>query len=183
MKTLMESSKKSISAASTSMITISRYLKDVHDVKEEISEILGETISSMKFLAMFLAPMIAGVTVTMAVIILQILTSLGSALSGLMTQGSANAAQGMFLTPWALAGEVPIAPAGFQMIVGVYMIQIALLLSMFLNKIEYGEDVVGERSIMGQIILVAVFVYFFSWLAVYSMFGGPIQTLLTAGIS
>lgn len=183
MRTLMESSKKSISAASTSMITISRYLKDVHNVKEEIKEILGETISSMKFLAMFLAPLIAGVTVTMAVIILQILTSLGAALGSLITEGATNAAQGMFLTPWALAGEVPIAPAGFQMIVGIYMIEIAILLSMFLNKIEYGEDVIGERSIMGQIILIAVFVYFFSWLAVYSMFGGPIESLLTVGIT
>ena len=50
MQTIIQSSKKSIKTAGDSMMVISRYLKDMHNVKEEIDEILGETISSMKFL-------------------------------------------------------------------------------------------------------------------------------------
>ncbi len=182
MQTIIQSSKKSIKTAADSMIVISRYLKDMHNVKEEIDEILGETISSMKFLAMFLAPMVAGVTITMAVIILQILTSLGATLGGLIESGGGvTVAQSMLLVPWALSGTVPITPPLFQMIVGVYMLETAVLLSMFLNRIQYGEDIVGERSLMYKTIVVSIIVYFLSWTVVYSMFGSSISTLLVPG--
>ncbi|MBR9682232.1 MAG: hypothetical protein GOV02_01020 [Candidatus Aenigmarchaeota archaeon] len=183
MKAVVESSRKSLTSAATSMVIISRYLKDVHDVKEEINEMLGETISSMKFLAMFLAPLVAGVTVTMAVIIMQILTSLGATLGSLFTEGSSNAAQGLLLTPWAMSGAPPISPAEFQLVVGIYMLQVAFLLTIFLNKIQYGEDAIGERYLLTYTILFALIIYIASWFTVYTMFGGPISGLLTMGVS
>ncbi len=182
MQTVIQSSQKSVKFASDSMIIISQYLRGVHDVKEEIEEILGETTSSMKFLATFLAPMVAGVTVTMAVIIMQILTSLGASVGAIMGQageGNLNAAQLTFLLPSLAAGGLAITPAAFQMIVGIYMIETAILLSIFLNRIEYGEDAVGERSLMSKILVIATLVYFMSWVAIYSLFGGPISVLLT----
>lgn len=183
MRAVVESSRKSLASAASSMIIISSYLKDVHGVKEEIDEMLGETTSSMKFLAMFLAPMVSGVTVTMAVIIMQILTGLGSTLSSLFTEGSANAAQGLLLTPWVMGGTPPISPAQFQLIVGIYMLQVAVLLTIFLNKIKYGEDAVGERYLLTTTVLIAVIVYIISWFGVYMMFGGPISNLLTMGVA
>ena len=183
MKAVVESSRKSLSSAANSMVIISNYLKDVHDVKEQIKELLGETTSSMRFLAMFLAPMVAGVTVTMAVLIMQILTNLGAAVGSLVTEGSANAAQGLLLTPWAMSGAPPITPAEFQLVVGIYMLQIAFLLTIFLNKVEYGEDVIGERFLLTYTIFIALLVYVFSWFIVYSMFGGPISELLTMGVA
>jgi hypothetical protein len=181
MRTITESSRKSIKIASDSMITISAYLKNVHDVKEEINEILGETISSMRFLAMFLAPMVAGVTVTMAVIILQILTNLGATLGPLLEGGGANPAQGLFLLPWG-TGKPPITPPVFQLIVGIYMVEIAVILSIFLNKIIYGEDIVGERSTITWTLLFAIIIYFLSWIFIYSMFGSPINDLLNPAL-
>jgi hypothetical protein len=180
MQTVLESSRKSIATAANSMIVISNYLKGMHDVKEEIDEILGETVSSMKFLAMFLAPLVAGVTVTMAVIIIEILKSLGATVGSLLGgQQSMNAAQLAFLVPSLAGGGLPITPSAFQIIVGIYMIETAVLLSLFLNRIQYGEDAIGERSLMSKIVMIGVVVYFLSWIAVFSMFGGTIQTLLT----
>jgi len=178
MNTLIESSRKSIKTASESMLTVSQYLKGMHEVKEEIDEILGETISSMKFLAMFLAPMVAGITVTMAVIIIQILVNLGSALGGLVA-GQTTGAQSMLLVPWAMGGSVPVSPAGFQLIVGIYMLETAILLAVFLNRIEYGDDEVGMRSTVSTVLLIAVVIYIAAWLVTYSMFGPTLGTLLT----
>ncbi len=164
------------------MVVISRYLKGVHEVKEEINEILGETISSMKFLAMFLSPMVAGVTVTLAVIILRILENLGAAMEGIMgtagATGSLNAAQTMLMIPWAMGGELPISPTSFQLIVGVYMIETAILLAVFLNGIQYGEDPVGMRNNVWNILLIGIILYTISWFVTYSMFGGTIEGLL-----
>jgi len=182
MQTIVQSSYKSVRFASDSMIVISNYLKGVHDVKEEIEDILGDTASSMKFLSMFLAPLVAGVTVTMAVVILQILTSLGQSITGIIgSAGNINAAQSFFTLPWLLGtgGTPPITPATFQIIVGIYMIETAVLLAIFLNGIKYGDDVIGMRNNIWNVLLIGIIVYSISWLVTYAMFGGAIQTLLT----
>lgn len=177
MQTVIESSEKGVRVASMSMLTISRYLKGMHNVKEEINEILGETTTSMKFLAMFLAPLIAGITVTMAVVIIQILTSLTGQLSTLM--GETAGLQGMLLFTWGQGGAgAPITPPLFQLVVGLYMIETALLLSFFLNRIQYGEDAIGLRDTIGKILLFGIIIYILSWFVTYSMFGTPIQALL-----
>jgi len=179
MQTIIESSKKSVKTAADSMIVISRYLKGMHDVKEEIEEILGETVSSMKFLAMFLAPMVAGITVTMAIVILQILTNLGASLGSIMaTSTDVNMAQGILFVPWAMGGQPPISAPFFQMIVGIYMVEVAVLLAMFLNQIKYGEDAVGQRYLIWSVLIFAIIVYGVSWMVSYSMFGNQIATLL-----
>ena len=180
METIIQSSKKSIETASNSMVIISRYLKDVHEVKEEIEDILGETISSMTFLAMFLAPMVAGVTVTLAVIIIQILTNLGAAMQSIMSTagGSMNMAQTVFMVPWAMGGEIPITPSFFQLVVGIYMIETAVLLSIFLNSVRYGDDPVGMRQNCWLILLFGILIYIISWFVTYSMFGNSIEALL-----
>lgn len=182
MQTIIETGKKSLAAAGDSMIVASDYLKGMHDVKEDIDEILGETVSSMKFLAMFLAPLVAGVTVTMAVVILQILTQMGAQVAGLMAAGGTGMStlQLGFLGGFGMAGgAAPISPVGFQLIVGVYMVELAILLAMFMNRIEYGEDVIGERASIGRILVLATIVYAASWLVTYAMFGGALSTLLT----
>ena len=181
MQTIIESSKKSVKTAASSMVVISRYLKGVHEVKEEIEDILGETTTSMKFLAMFLSPMVAGVTVTLAVIILRILESLGAAMKNIMgaAGGGMNVAQSMLLIPWAMGGTMPITPSGFQLIVGIYMIETGVLLSIFLNGIKYGEDPVGMRQNIWNILLIGIILYIISWVVTYSMFGSAIEGLLT----
>jgi hypothetical protein len=182
MQTVIQSARKNIKTAASSMVVISRYLKGVHEVKEEIDEILGETTSSMKFLAMFLAPMVSGVTVTLAVIILRILQNLGKAMNEITTAASAggmNGYQTFFLVPWAMSGNLPITPSFFQMIVGTYMIETGLLLAVFLNGIAYGDDPVGVRQGVWTTLIFAVMIYILSWIVTYSMFGGTIEQLLT----
>jgi Flp pilus assembly protein TadB len=179
MLTIIQSAKKSVKTAANSMIVISRYLKGVHEVKEEIDDILGETTSSMKFLAIFLAPMVAGVTVTLAVVILQILQKLGAAMQSIMaTAGNVNTYQTFLLVPWAMGGTLPITPPAFQMIVGIYMIETSVLLAVFLNGIKYGEDPIGMRNDIWTILFFGIIIYIISWTVTYSMFGGTMTSLL-----
>jgi hypothetical protein len=177
MTTVTEASKKGTYAASDAMVTIANYLRGMHAVKEQVEDVLGETISSMKFLSMMLTPLVAGVTITMAVVIIQILTQLGGQLSQL-TSADIGTTATMFTLPWLKSGGVAITPAAFQMVVGIYMLEIAVLLSYFLNRIQFGEDAIGLRSVMGKTIITAVLVYGFSWLLTYTVFGGAIANLL-----
>ena len=92
--------------------------------------------------------------------------------------GSMNTYQTFFMVPWLMGGEVPITPAYFQMVVGVYMIETGILLSLFLNGIKYGNDPVGLRQNVWMILLFGIIIYIMSWTVTYSMFGGSISTIL-----
>ncbi|MEM5814194.1 MAG: hypothetical protein QXD77_00030 [Candidatus Aenigmatarchaeota archaeon] len=179
MTTVVEASKKGMFAASDAMVTIATYLKGMHAVKEEVEDVLGETIASMKFLSMFLTPLVAGVTITMAVVIIQILTQLGGQLSAL-TAGTADVgtSASLITLPWLKSGGIAITPVAFQMIVGLYMLEIAVLLSYFLNRIQFGDDAIGMRSVVAKTVLVAVVIYAFSWLVTFMIFGSAIRNLL-----
>jgi hypothetical protein len=184
MRTLSEASKKSLTAAADSMVTISSYLKGVREVKSEIDEMLGETTSSMSFMAMFLAPMIAGVTVTMAMVIITILGSIGTQIAGLVGSGEglSTTQNLLFFGPGMAGGKMPISAPNFQLIVGLYMFEVSVLMSVFLNRIEYGEDEIGERAMMGTTLIIATVVYIGAWLLTYSIFGSTLGDILTPQI-
>ncbi|MFH0829723.1 MAG: hypothetical protein V1887_01000 [Candidatus Aenigmatarchaeota archaeon] len=178
MTTIVESSRKGMSASSDAMITISSYLKGMHAVREQVEDVLGETITSMRFLAMLLTPLVAGVTITMAVVIIQILTQLGGQLS-LISQGpEAGVSASMITLPWLKSGGISISPVVFQLIVGLYMLEIAVLLSYFLNRLQFGDDAIGVRNTVGKVIIIAMLVYGLSWVITYSVFGSSIHDLL-----
>ncbi len=178
-KVIIESSKKSVKLAAMTMLTISRYLRGIKMIKEEIRGMLGETLSSMKFLATFLMPLISGVTVTMAVVIIQILFSLSMQISQLST-GPTPGFGGIMLWGWSGAGEgPPISPAGFQIIVGLYMIETSVLLAYFINRIEYGEDAVGLRAEIANILIIASIIYLLSWFITYRIFAPFISGIVS----
>jgi len=183
MKVVSDSSKKGMKAASSTMMTISRYLKGMHDVKGDVRESLGETTSSMSFLATFLAPMISGLTVTMAIIILQILTKLGEQISTIVVdQGGAGMSGmqfGFMFGAGMNGGALPLGPVEFQMIVGIYMLETVIILAAFMNKIEYGDDAIGLRQGIARTLMIGVIVYVISWYFTGMIFGDPISRLLT----
>jgi len=179
MTTIAEASKKGVYSASDAMLTIATYLKGMQAVKAEVEEVLGETIASMKFLSMLLTPLVAGVTITMAVVILDILTSLGTQLSTLAASGAgAGTTANLITLPWLNSGGMAITPVAFQLVVGLYMLEIAVLLSYFLNRIQFGEDAIGLRSVIGTTVIAALIVYVLSWLITYGMFGGSVKSML-----
>lgn len=186
MQAVVQSSDKGVRVASMSMLTVSRYLKGMHEVKEEINEILGETVSSMKFLALFLAPIVSGVVVTMAVVILRILGSLCGQIGNLASQTDMAAggfSSFVFCQGWGQGASTPPIGAGpFQLVVGLYMLETILLLSFFVNRIEYGDDSIGLRDTIATIVLFATIVYVASWFITQAMFGAPIEQLLMTSV-
>lgn len=175
MKVIIEASKKGVLVASSSMMSISKYLKDVHVIEEDMREILGETTSSMKFLSAFLAPLVAGVTVTMGLVMLDIINVLGEKLSQLPTGGS------LPLMSIVNFGQASVSSEVFQLIVGIYMLEVILLTSTFISKVESGDDKIAAYSTTSKNIFVGLIVYTLTIAFVYSIFGNQIQNLLAGG--
>lgn len=150
MRTVVEASKKGVETTSQAMLSVSQYLKGLHDTQEEVQESLSETVNSLKFQAYFLSPLISGVIVTMAIIIIRILGQLSTRL--------ANSS----FTDFPLVtqfGAISITPFQFVVVVGVYLVETALILGFFINGIENGEDPLGKQNTMGKSVLIGYIVF------------------------
>jgi hypothetical protein len=168
MRIIVEASKRGSRTTSIAMLSVSKYLKDLHKTQEDIREELSETLSSMKFQLYFLSPLISGIVTSLTVLILRILSVISEQVAG------------------AGIGAVPIisdiaksdiTPFQFVLVVGIYLIETCFILSYFINGIENGRDDVAFSSLMAYSLTVG-FVVFTLTLAVTMMVFGPLITTL-----
>jgi hypothetical protein len=147
MKVLTESSKRGPVVASQALINISQYIKQMHTVDERLKDLMAETISSMKSQIKFLTPVIAGIVIGITSMISTILGKLSKQMSNIQ-EGSAASAGG---APTGLADMFGdgLPTFYFQLIVGMYVIQIAYILTVLTNGIENGSDKTAENYQLG----------------------------------
>jgi hypothetical protein len=175
MYTVVDTSKKGVSYASESMLRISKYLQNIRETQEYIREMLSETVSSMKFQAYFLTPLITGLIVSMADVIVQVLSKIGAYLDS-MGFGSVP---GMPDVSSAFGNmDSVISPELFQLIIGVYLIEVIVILAMFLTKISSGENKALQWYSTGKMLIVAVVIYFLVAMVSTSVFGDMIRNAL-----
>ncbi|MFH1589521.1 MAG: hypothetical protein ABIB43_03060 [archaeon] len=144
MKVLIESSKKGPMVASSAIINVSNYIKEMHRVDERLRDLMAEVISSMKSQISFLTPAITGIVIGITSMITAILGGLGEKLGALSSE--TDVAGSGILTMFG--NGVPTY--FFQIIVGVYVVQIVFLLTVLINGIENGADKLNERYMLGQ---------------------------------
>lgn len=182
MRILLEATKKGVKNASLSAISISRYVKQIHNIEESLNDMMSESTASMRILGMFIAPLIAGVTVTMTAIMMIIFASLGETVSTLDIGDAGTGIGGLnniMMGGWGKIGEI-ISVGTFQIVVGIYMIEICYLLSYLISGVDNGPgDTIGRRELVGWTLLIGLFVYTFSVLVTYFMFAPMVTILVT----
>lgn len=180
MEVLIESSKKGPYVVSNSMISISNYVNQIHAINERLKDLLGEIISGMKSMTNFLAPIIAGIVVGMASLIVSIIGRLTNLIpetapeEGLANFGGAD-------TISALVNIKDVIPGYyFQIVIGVYIVEIIYILSVLLSGIENGPDKIGKENLIGKnmfsgtllyVIVAFLFIIVFNALVVVIMQG------------
>lgn len=165
MKTIVETTKKGVKTAAIAMLSVSKYLKNIHATQEEVKEMLADSVSSLKFQAYFLSPFISGVIVTMAVMIIRILEQLGERIGSSAIGG----ASGIPFVP--AFGQVNISAFEFVIIVAVYIVETAFVLSYFINGIESGEDEIGRKEVTAYTLMIGYFIFCASMFVTLSIFG------------
>jgi len=168
MKIIAESSIKGMRTASVSMLSVSKYLKGIHRTQEEVKDELSDTLSSMRFQAFFLSPLISGVVVTLAIIIIRILEELTQTISSTS-----------IAIPFLPMKEV-ITPFQFVFVVAIYLVETCFILSVFINGIENGEDPLGRQSLTANSLVVG-FIVFTITLTVTLLIFGPLITMVVPG--
>jgi hypothetical protein len=145
MKVLIESIKKGPRIAAQSLLSMARYIKEIHRVEERLKDLMGDIISSMKAQVKFLTPAIAGIVIGITSMISTILTKLAARLSTFTDSGNVGGMSDMV----SIFG-IGIPTFHFQIVVGLYIVQIVYILTSLSNGIENGADKLGERFALGK---------------------------------
>ncbi len=150
MKVLIESSKKGPLIASLALINVADYLKQMHRVEERLKDLMAEVISSMRSQINFLTPVIAGVVIGITSMITTILGALSTQMQE-MGPGGLDQMLDLF------GDGVPTYY--FQIIVGLYVVQIVYILAYMINGIENGEDKIARKAIIAKSVLKSSLMY------------------------
>jgi len=155
MKVLIESIKKGPKIAAQALLSMSRYIKEIHSVNERLNDLMADTISSMKAQLSFLTPAISGIVIGITSMITVILTRLSVQLTAFATKGQSTGGFSDMLEIFGMG----IPTFYFQLVVGLYIIQIVYILTILSNGIENGADKLGERFALGRNMIRSVLLY------------------------
>ncbi len=136
MKILVESSKKGLKIAAVSLMSISEYVKNIQKITERLRDLLAEIVSDMKSNMTFLAPLLSGIVVGLALMITSILNKLDLASIGGDSAGISGFEN--LLNIFELTKMIP--PYYLAIAIGIYLIQIIFILTRTLVTIDAGED-------------------------------------------
>jgi hypothetical protein len=182
MEVLIESSRKGPKVVAQSLTSISNYVSNVHSVNERLKDLLSEIISSMKSQINFMAPVISGIVVGISSMIVGVISKLSDRLSGLQDSTSLSAGGGIDLTTFSeLFNKADAIPGyWFQVVVGIYVVQIIYILTVLANNIEFGIDKLSEQDSVGKNIIKGTMIYLIVTLISVLIFGRIAATTLNA---
>jgi hypothetical protein len=154
MKVLVEASRKGPLVASQALGNVADYIQRIHSVDERLNDLMGDVISSMKSQVRFLTPVISGVVVGITSLITNIIGTLTTRVSTFADQS-----QGVGGSSILNMFGVGIPTYHFQIVVGLYVVQLALILSIISNGVENGPDTIGEEYSIGSNLTKSVVLY------------------------
>lgn len=179
MKVLIESIKKGPLIAANALTNVSRYIKEIHAVNERLRDLMAEIISDMKSQITFLTPAISGIVIGITSMITTILGALSSQVTKLSEAGGAG---GQVSSIASLFGD-SIPTYYFQIVVGIYVVQIITILTIIANSIENGADKLGERYAIGQNVLRSTLLYCLIASVVMIIFNAIAVKIMTATLA
>jgi len=162
MHALTEIAKGGTHVLSDAMLSIATYLKNMHDVEEEMRDLLEDVSSTMQMQALILAPLSAGIVVAMTAMVVNLLNVLKVSIDKI--KGSFQSygpfgqmGSGIFDSIVNLNKLMPIQ--NFQLIVGIYLIEVVGMIAVFLAIIKYGDEKLQRKYTLGKLLLYGVLIY------------------------
>ncbi len=160
MRILVESSKKGLKIAAVSLMSISEYVKNLNKIGERLRDMLAEVISDMKSNMTFLAPLLSGIVIGLASMIVTILTKLNLSKVAGGDFSSLGGVSGLSQLLNIFGVETAIPPYYLQIVVGIYLIQIIFILTGALVVVDSGDDKLEELNKKGSNLIRGVSLYF-----------------------
>ncbi len=180
MKVLTQAIKKGPLIAAQALTNVARYIKEIHKVNERLKDLMADVISSMRSQIKFLTPAIAGIVIGITSMITSILGKLSQQIP--QTIGASGGVEGTSSALLDIFG-VGIPTYYFQVIVGVYVVQITYILTIISNGVENGSDKLTEKYQLGSNMIRSTILYVIISAVVMILFNYIAGEILTRTIT
>jgi hypothetical protein len=178
MNIIVEGAKKGSRIVAFSLITISKFLTSVRNVNERLTDLLAETIASLESEVKMFIPLITGIVVAMAVLTTNIMLNLSERLSAISSVGGADSQIGFGTTLMDIFKIEYLIPSwAFQLIVGIYLVQVTIIMTYLLSGVVNGSQRVERYNAYQKNLFISTIIYFIVTLAMSGVF-----LLMTKGI-
>ena len=171
MTIISDSIDKGVAGMSKTVLSVSQYLKSMHVVEEHMRDILDETTSSMKMMMLLLVPVACGAVVGMATIMTLVLFKIDQLLvdvTGLSTAYPENFSEDILGSMVDINNVMPAEL--FLVVVGVYMLEVVLMLAVFIGALEHGDDKLDKHKLITENVLICYVIFSVSVLFIYFIF-------------
>jgi len=179
MRVMIETARKGYGVVSRALISISEYAKSIRQVEERLKDLLSDVVTSMKGQIGFLTPVIAGIVVAIA----SLISSVIGRLSELGTEGFEGEIPVIGTSLEGLPFDVQnvIPPYFFQLVVGLYVVQVIIILTVLSEKIESGDDKLSVEYGLGKNLFRSTMLYCLVSLIGVLVFKGFASMILRGG--
>ncbi|MEM5879221.1 MAG: hypothetical protein QXU74_01885 [Candidatus Aenigmatarchaeota archaeon] len=166
-------SSKGSAFLSQALETISRHLKKLSLLQNKIEDLVSDNVSTIKFMSFFLNPIVAGVATALGLIIMGILVSLSISMGKIMPQEVSGIPSIGFpmLEVWKAAR---VSPAIFQLVIGIYLIEISIISGILVVGLETGFDYIVWINYTSKILLISIIIFVIFSISIYIMLSGMI---------
>ena len=141
---------------------------------------MADIISSMNSQIKFLTPAIAGVVIGITSMTTTILGKLSSQLKSTTNLGEGAEAGAPTSVLEIFGNGIPTYQ--FQIVVGIYVVQITYILTVLANGIENGPDKLNERYQLGQNLIKATMLYCIISAAIMLIFNFIANKIMTISL-
>lgn len=155
MRILTQTIKKGPRIASVAMINVGKYIQQIQRIDARLKDLLSEVTSSIKSQVSFIAPIIAGIVVGLTGMLTGIIGEINKRITELETT-TGNAGLADTLTTM-FSNNIP--PYHFQIIIGIYLIEVIYIMSVLNNSIENGDDKIYEDYLIGNNLIKSMLLY------------------------
>jgi len=159
-RNIVDLANKGSIAVSRALEAIARFLDDAKDVNKFTDEVLDEVTSEMKITVYVFAPLSAGIVVGLLSMLTLMFYSFAPSFQELEQALKGREYRSAFESiGWLLNFTKTIDLPHFQIVVGLYMLEIVIMISYFLGELRYGEDEVNKIKDIGKTVLIAIVIY------------------------
>lgn len=162
MKTVVNSQKQGTRRMAKNIRTVNEYIKNQKRVETLIEQLLSDTVGQMKMQARFIAPIITGAAASMSILIVEMLFAISQQLQAIESQiGLGSNASGGLTNQIGLISQLDSAlpPTVMLLIVGIYLLEVSVILAYFTNGIENGFDEINRDIEIGRTMVYGVVIF------------------------
>jgi len=189
LRIVIESSARGTKTSAEAIKSIVSYLNNIDNVENMLKRLLSKVRSSLEMLAQFIVPMVTAITASLGVFILNMLKVLGEKLDEMMkifTTGFLSGTQTgtstniMTMIVGDMSHLIPLTV--LQAIIGIYCIEVVILISFLLNGVDNGFDSVAMDYSIGKNMIIALTIYLGTFLVGTFIFSGIITDMIQTGL-